>query len=384
MSVLSPDERKAIEELFESIQLGRVPEGQIAEPFVEVGIRPGEMFHLIGKGFFLLRRLARDLSRPALTSGGLSPETVESRLEVACLRYLEAGPQKALGYLENQLAGPLDPWLVARPVVAAMRSESLEVGRCLLSTGLPPPLSGDWPEHFAERFPRHSLSTVVEARDDESALLLAEQSMLEAISILRLTDWGWRGRPDLGSFVAMESSRGFQLSTAKGRAVSATNMVRDSRFSWPHIAALDEAARKPVKERTDWERRTLAAARWLDEAASTGWPSDSLVCLMVGLEALFVARRGRSKGATIAREVSARWIASEMSAGDTARWLEDLYDSRSDAVHEGHEYENDLDVARLRLLVWEATSWAAGHLRQFHGLRDRPCRTQEEALADHG
>lgn len=383
MSVLSPDERKAIEELFGSIRVGRVPEGQVAELFVEVGIRPGEMFHLIGEGFFLLRRLARELSRPALTSGGLSPETVESRLEVACLKYLEAGPEKAIEYLENELGGPLEPWLVARPVVAAMRGERLEVGGCLLWIGLPPPLSGEWPEQVAERFPRHSLSTVVEARDDESAVLLAEQSMLEAISILRLTDWRWRGRPDLGSFVAMQSSRGFQLRMPEGRALSATNMVSADHFSWPHIAALDLGARKPIEERTDWERRTLAAARWLDEAASTGWPSDSLVCLMVSLEALFVPRRGSNKGATIAREVSARWNVSEMSAEDTATWLQDLYGRRSDAVHEGHEYENDLDVARLRLLVWEATSWAAGHLRQFHGSRDRACRTQKEALAEH-
>lgn len=47
------------------------------------------MFHLIGEGFYLLRRLARDLSSPALTSGGLSPETVEFRLEGACVKYLE-------------------------------------------------------------------------------------------------------------------------------------------------------------------------------------------------------------------------------------------------------------------------------------------------------
>jgi hypothetical protein len=110
-------------------------------------------------------------------------------------------------------------------------------------------------------------------------------------------------------------------------------------------------------ERSDWERRVLAATRWLSRVLRTSWPADRLAGTVVALECLFVAGMCEPdrKGARIAARLSERFKLNELTAEEQVKWLEGLYKARNAAVHEGREFVHDLEVDRLTELATSDT-----------------------------
>jgi hypothetical protein len=145
-------------------------------------------------------------------------------------------------------------------------------------------------------------------------------------------------------------------------------------------AQLSNAFAKPEDGRTDWERRTVAATRWLSRASRSTTAADRLVSVMVALEALFIRDRTEQvKGTTIARRMSERIRRSSMSREVQEAWVADLYQRRNDAVHEGREHLNDLEVEELLDMARFTVQFAAEHLTSRHSRR-RACRTFDEAM----
>jgi hypothetical protein len=149
--------------------------------------------------------------------------------------------------------------------------------------------------------------------------------------------------------------------------------------------ALSSVARKSEAERTDWERRTLAAARWLSKGMATDWPSDAVTSMIVCLETLFSAgKKQRRKAEPVADAVSSLLpTVRPMTKKEQRKWLLTIFQRRTDAAHEGRDMPTDVDLARLAFLGWLAVTWAANHLVAHHSPRGRPCETFEQALADH-
>jgi hypothetical protein len=107
---------------------------------------------------------------------------------------------------------------------------------------------------------------------------------------------------------------------------------------------------------------------------------------MVALECLFVAgkRERGQKGALIASRLSARFTLNEMTEAEQARWIEGLYQARNDAVHEGREFVDDLDVDRLGELAHFAVRNLSVHLVAGHRYARHSCRTFDEAMRCSG
>ena len=350
-------------------------------PFIEVGVRPGETVVLTGEALRRMDLLVARLTSSALSSGGLSSSSARNAVLGACVVFWKSGEEAAASALAEQLEHASHTWLVVRPVRASQLAEVVLVGRCQLRRGLPQALSGTWPDLVEKDFSHYSIATSVSARDLDSARLIAEQNFAESIAILRLTSYSWLGRPHLGDLVVLQGEDGVVHRSSVTTEVRAISMVDSAGNLWPHLDRLSRST-SSANEQTDWERRCIAAARWLDVAASASWPSEALVALMVALETLFVPPYG-NKGATIAREVSQRWVLVGFSQEEEREWLLRLYRSRSDTVHEGQLFERDSDVFRLYELAWQAVSWAAVHLNPQHWFKTAPCLTQAEALSEH-
>jgi len=317
-----PDQvRNEVDALFGFVEQGPEPSDLFA-PGITVGIRPGELFSLVGDGYRALQGLTETLARPALSEGGLSLKAAESLLLSACSTFVQKGADAALRWLQDTLDRPPDGWTVIRPVSAFVPNDYLEVGMCRVQRGLPPSPVGEWPESASSLFPGFSIATDVEAHDEESARLIAEQQFAEALAILGLSDNRRAGRDLLGRPSLLIHGAGVSL-----RRHGPSMFVRLGHGGglWPHLEALSRAASKKEDDRTDWERRTLAAARWWAEA-STPWPSDALAALMVALEVLFIEHMGiGAKGQTIAKLVAERWSLEPMSKEELEAWLTGLY-----------------------------------------------------------
>lgn len=140
-------------------------------------------------------------------------------------------------------------------------------------------------------------------------------------------------------------------------------------------ASRDEAAR------SDWQRRLLAATRWYSKGFRNEAPSDRLAGAMVALECLFVeGRKEPRKGQLVASRLTERWKLNEMSQDEQRGWLERLYAGRNDAVHEGRDFVNDLEVERLFDLTRQALLGLLSHLDAAHRPRRRACKTWKEAM----
>lgn len=381
---LTDAQRQDIERLFEYIELGSGPtdDPNPLMPAVTIGVRPGETFSLSGDGYYLLRRLQWSLAAPAV-EGGVSMREAETLLYATCTRFVTEGAEEALRWLTGRLEEPSKPWTVLRAVRVYSSNASVKVGKCTIQRGLPPRNEGPWPDAWQEEFPGYTIAVDVMARHQSAAMVLADQLFAEAIGVLEVGDRRERGGSLLGDQVAVLSETGGELS--RGGASLYARTVDDNGTLWPSAQSLSRAAEKEDAERTDWERRTLAATRWFSAGLSAALPTDALVNFMVALECLFVEDRGVSaKGQTIAEEVTKRWSASSLAPEGQTDWLADLYRRRNDIVHEGKAYQNEIDVERLTGLTWEAVAWAAWHLNQFHSLASKPCATFIEALADHG
>ena len=342
--VLTDAQRQDIERQFEQIELGSGPtdEPNPLVPAVTIGVRPGETFSLAGDGYNLLRRVQWSLARPA-SEGGVSMREAETLLFGAGTQYVEHGAEGALRWLTERLEEPSKRWTVVRAVEVYSRTMLVKVGKCTIQRGLPPRDERPWPGAWHEEFPAFTIAVDVMARHESAAIVVADQHFAEAIGVLEVGDRRVRGGSLLGDQVAVLSEAGVGLS--RGGASLYARTVDDRGTLWPSADSLSRAAEKDGSEQTDWERRALAAARWLSAGLSAALPADALVNLMVALECLFVEDRGVSaKGQTIAEEVTKRWSASSVMPEEQKDWLAELYRRRNDLVHEGRAFQDEIDV----------------------------------------
>jgi hypothetical protein len=352
-------------------------------PSLKVGIGE-EGFTLRGEGYYALIDAVEAVARSALSGGGLSRREAENYLLSGCREFLEHGADSAVKRLTEKLMMPVRTWRVIKPGRMFFQAPRITIGACELQRGLPDaPAGNPWTDFIQKDFPAFSISTSVEAHDVDAAIRLADQRFSEALAVMQLSDP--RGEAVLGAPVlVVADDGGYSYNHLPQHDLDLEQIADRSGNLWPHARALSAAAAKPEDDRSDWERRALAAARWLSKAIVSRWPSDSLVSLMVALESLFVeSRTVGEKGRTIAQEVSRRWVLRSMTQDAERAWLEELYRRRNDAVHEGRNFLSDLDVDRLKNLVWLAVGWAAHHLDPHHRRDQVPCSTFQEALADH-
>lgn len=149
----------------------------------------------------------------------------------------------------------------------------------------------------------------------------------------------------------------------------------------PPFRQLSRAAAKDESARSDWERRVLAAARWLSLGLNSIWAADRLVAVMVALECLFVEGPSEQyKGAAIARRFTERFEMHERTAEEQEEWLVRLYRSRNAAAHEGRSFTDDLDVDRLTELTHYVVREMSYHLIPGHRRPGRSCRTWAQAM----
>ena len=222
------------------------------------------------------------------------------------------------------------------------------------------------------------VGTTVTARDANAAYVLAAERFAESGAILDLID---RPRSGGGTYYALHrDGRGTLRWQRQGWLVNGRGVDANGRLIPPYLQ-LSRAAKRDEAERCDWERRVLAACRWFSLSLRSPWSADRLASLMVALESLFVeGPTVRKKGQEIAKQVTHRLLLRGMTGPEQEARLSDLYQRRNDAVHEGREYEADIDVERLSDLTQVAIRWAAHHLVASHRPSRRSCRTFAAAI----
>jgi hypothetical protein len=363
--------------LFASVDVNPLPDFDQSEPFVLIGFQaPTLLFR--GESLALLRALQTALAEPALARGGPSRKAAENLLTKACVRSVTNGPGEAIAWLSAELSELPDRWLFAESILAYLPKDELQLGSCRLAREVP---SDTVPEPIEPRLREHLTPPLilveVDARDEESAKVLARDRIDEAVAILALAT-GYRGSH------AKHLLRRSDGSTSLGggsKVLIAGEFWDDEGRIHPHYRSLADAAARPDEERNDWERRVLASARWFAKAAETFWPSEALTACMTALECLFVKDQAtKQKGAAIAERFTERWVARGWTADEQREWIRGLYRARNDAIHEGRRFVEDLDVDRLVDLTAYAVRWGAWHLSPSHGNGDGACRDFDEVM----
>jgi hypothetical protein len=288
------------------------------------------------EGHVLLTELSNRLAGEAVREAGLSPRAARERLIRLCSESIAMDWEAAVAALEASIAAPLRDWTVFKPHRIAFPGDAFDIARCRLLKALPPEVTGI--PGLEDDFPAFSISTSVKAHDSDAAIILAHKAMSEAFAIMQLVSSEHRaylGRPvlvlkDDGEVILTPSA---VPDLYLGPLASGPGELRAS------VRPLSEAAAKDPSARTEWERRSLAAARWLSKGIASTWPSDSLVSYMVALETLFVRDRTiNNKGETVARGVSALMRFRDFTEDQQIDWLRSLYARRNDAVHEARDY----------------------------------------------
>jgi hypothetical protein len=176
---------------------------------------------------------------------------------------------------------------------------------------------------------------------------------------------------------AFTASPGGVIVSTPGRFNSEGNV-------WPGYSQLGEAAGKPADQQTDWERRTLGAARWWFQAATHTWPSAALVAAMSAIEALMSFRGEKTgKHKTIAKRL-VKGRARVRGVDDVESWFRQIHGRwRNNAAHDALFYLEDREVARAVELAEAIVRWAVGHLDPWHTSPYGACTTIEEAHGPH-
>jgi hypothetical protein len=334
-----------------------------------------------GESLSLFRTLQRRLAG-STHQGGVSPKEAETLLQETAALAVRAPYQTAEAWLIRQVESPLGEWLVVDRIEGLdVPLPRVTVGRSDYYRGLPGRLRRKHRIKSMETYGFHPpfVTTTVTARDDKAAYVVAAERFAESGAILDLID---RRRLGEGSYYALRSDGAGKFSfTREGWIMGIHGLDANGRLAPPYLQ-LSRAARREEAERSDWERRVLAACRWCSLSARSPWPADRLVSLMVALESLFLegSKVRHNKGHEIAKQVTKRLLLRDMTQGEQETWMRGLYQRRNDAVHEGREYEEDLEVERLSDLANYATLWAAYHLVPSHRPSRRSCRTFAAAM----
>jgi hypothetical protein len=359
------------------VEVDPIPDFDQSEPFVFVGFQPPTLLFR-GESLQLLRTLQGTLAESALARGGPSRKAIEELLTKACSVSVRDGSDEAIQWIAAELTEPPDRWFFIEPIRAYVPADDLHLGSCRLARELPADIV---PEQVApraqERLAPPLIIAEVSARDEQSARLLARDRIDEAVAILILAS-GYRG-----SFSEhVLSSPGGATSIGGGsRVLIAAEFWDDEGRVHPHYRPMSDAAARTDEERTDWERRVLASARWFTKAAETFWPPEALTACMTVLESLFIRDRNvKNKGAEIAERFTERWVARGWTADEQREWLRALYRARNEAIHEGKRFVEDLQIDRLVDLSAYAVRWGAWHLNPHHSDKQVPCEDFDEVM----
>jgi hypothetical protein len=298
--------REDLRRLFGAIEVNAAPPFDQGEPFHIVGLggRDVPMLLFRGDALEMLRNLQRTFAASALARGGPSRKAIEEMLTKACQISAMDGHDAALDFLNTQLSEPSRRWVLAEPLQALVPADDLPLGACRLTRELPAEaLPSGATDQIAAQLKGPFIVAEVEARDPESARLIAHDRIEEAVAILILAS-GHRG-----SFPRHLLSEPGERATIAGgtRVLIAPDFWEsDGRVRYEY-RPLSDAAAQAEDVRTDWERRALAAARWYAKATETFWPAEALTACMTALESLFVRdRRVGLKGAEVADQFTRR------------------------------------------------------------------------------
>lgn len=344
---------------------------------------PGAQYMLDAEALALRRALRRRLAGTSRRDLGISGDEAGILLEKACDEAVLGTIKETVDNLIAAVEAPVEDWVVAQPVKVDLPQRRVRVGHVTYTRRIPPSVARRAVlERLGERVKPPVAYVTVQARGWQTARILAAERLADAASIVDLIQ-----RPKLNRV------GGPLLIRAKGKG----EHYADDSFQYIHPNVLDAgrlrppfrqlalAAAREEDARSDWERRCLAATRWLSRSLNGTSPADRLVALMVALESMFIAGRHEpGKGALIGERVSERFTVPERTADQLRSWLEDLYRGRNDAAHEGRDFLDDLDVDRLSELthyVVRAMSW---HLVAGHRYARHSCRTHREAMACSG
>jgi hypothetical protein len=348
---------------------------------------PGGTYLVEGDALALRRSLRRTLAGKSRRELGLSGDEAGVLLRQACDDAVAGTIKEAVANLVSALDAPIDEWTVAEPVEIFLPGESLRVGHATYTSRIPRSVARKRTLDLGgERFKPPIAYLKVKARGWQTARILAAERFAESEAILDLID-----RPKLDRVVSetmllrrREGSGHFSFNRSPW-LISEGYVDERGRLE-PPFRQLSRAAAKDEDARSDWERRVLAATRWLSRGLRTSWPADRLAATMVALECLFVAgmREPGQKGARIAARLSKRFTLNEMTEEEQVEWLEGLYKARNASVHEGREFVDDLDVDRLSELARHVVRELSVHLIAGHRYARHSCRTFDEAMRCSG
>jgi hypothetical protein len=335
-----------------------------------------------GRALSLLRSLQQRIAGRSRAESGRSEGVVEAQIVAACWRMQETGDgDEAADWLLSGLDAPFRKWTIGQPLSRLyIDRPRLRVGRAVYEMQTPGRLLRSFSSLGAEFQWQSCVHADVWARDEATARVLALEAFADAGALMDLLD-----PPKLGTQGAFVS----RADDGSGRAGFGTTgwIIGSQAFTEKHRLVppydhLSRLLRKEETKRADWDRRVIAAMRWLSRARRSVVAADRLVSLMVALEALFIeGRQEQAKGKLLATRVTERIRISVLTSSAQEAWLADLYQRRNDAVHEGREYTNDFEVEDLADLTDYTVRFAAQHLLRDHakGLR-RPCRTFGQAM----
>ena len=326
----------------------------------------------------LFRSLQRRLAGSARKHSGLSPDETDALLMQACERAVSGRVKDAVAELLDTLGEEPEEWVVTEPVDIFLPPgvPRLRVGRTTYSQRLPRLPAG---QKFVGRFVPPVATARVVSRGAATARVLARETFAESGAILDL--------------IVPPANTGSEATVVRRRSdpprgpgysrpgwFLGTVPISEGRLPAPFLY-LSRAAGRDEANRSEWQRRVLAAARWYSRGHRSESASDRIVSAMVALESLFVVgRREPQKGVLIAERATQRLRAGGMTEDEQRAWLRRLYQVRNDAAHEGREVLDDLEVDRLLDLTNVAVRVSVYHLDPDHREPRRACRTYAEAM----
>jgi hypothetical protein len=333
---------------------------------------------LDGDDLVILQSLQTRLAGSSRRRSGLSGEEARSLLVQACDRAVAGSIKSAIAELRETLERPLTEFEITEPVELMLPVPRLVVGRTTYMSKAPTDFNLlPWAEErgFVPPF----ATTRVTTRAYGTARILAQRRFAESLAILDLARPPANpGAEVIGMRAIGTGSQGSLSFTWSGPWVDA-RLVSRARLIAP-LRQLANAAGRDEDDRTDWEQRLVAATRWFSKSYRTEIPGDRLAGAMVALECLFLEdRNDRPKGPKIAARLTFGAKMKDKTEADQIAWLEQLWEERNSAIHEGRDFVEDLDVDRLINLTRSIVLALISHLDRTHRSRGA-CRTWREAM----
>lgn len=362
-------ERKLAEKLFAAVEV-EPPNAVIEageEQLLDVGVAGAVTVLYRGRALELLRDLQERLAKSALAAGGPAAATLEQLLIAAAREAHAHGPAAGVAFIAQELAKARRTWRVFEPTNVAFPGSPLRLGQCTLHQQLPDDVPRDVlrASGIDVDFGGQVLEAEVAAADVGSARLLAADRFAEARALMTVIDRS-ACRLRYAPLTVDSDPNGLITVAAGGRGWILYGAVDDEGRLSPRYAPLDAAAAKPEGRRNDWERRTVAAARWFAKACETTWPAEALTAGMTALDTIWVEGVTREQGKLLAKRAQDEWSKIHPVGESTGEWVVRLYRARSEATHVGREFVEDLEIARLLDLVQAAVRRAVWHLHPLH------------------